>query len=109
MLINFKERKNEYDADTYAVKLGYGTAMYNGLIRNYAENKDQIFSSNYNAFLKSSHPKFLPRLAAIQKQNEALDVKIKDSEPEMKIANDDLNQARIGQRIMIEMESIKSM
>ena len=64
--------------------MGYGSAMYTGLIRNTAQNKDQIINSNFNAALKDRHPQFLDRLEALSLRNKNLDETKRDSEPEIK-------------------------
>ena len=65
--------------------MGYGSAMYTGLIRNTAQNKDQIINSNFNAVLKDRHPQFLDRLEALHLCNENVSQTTRDSEPEIKI------------------------
>lgn len=58
--------------------------MYTGLIRNFAQNMDSIFRSNFNSFLKSTHPIFLTRLAAVERFNLELPEAERDLQPDVK-------------------------
>ena len=39
-----------------------------GMVRNFAENKSYLFSSELHQFLNSTHPSFLSRLERIEKR-----------------------------------------
>ena len=67
LLVKWIERRHEFSADAYSVKIGYGEAQYRALTRNFGKNKDIIFVSRLNMIVNYSHSALLDRLAAIDK------------------------------------------
>jgi len=49
------------------VEQGFGVSQYKALVRNFSQNKDIIFVSEVNNFIKGGHPTLLARLAFIDK------------------------------------------
>lgn len=62
IVMRILQRRNELDADLYAVRLGYGLSLKNALIRSFAANLDTLFPSELDNFLYSSHPTLKKRL-----------------------------------------------
>lgn len=63
---NMLSRKNEYQADNYAKKMGYGTALVNGLIKLSVKNLSNLTPHWLYVFLLYSHPTLLQRKARIE-------------------------------------------
>ena len=65
-LYRYLQRKDETEADTFAVEHGYGKHLKMALIRNFGANLDNIFISWLDAMLNTSHPPLLQRLDLIE-------------------------------------------
>ena len=78
ILFMYLMRRDETEADLYAVERGYGHALRRGLIRNFGVNLDNIFCSRLDTVLSMSHPTLLQRIsdidAALEKRGETLDL-----------------------------------
>ena len=70
ILINYISRRNEHEADEYAVELGFGREASTALIRNFSQNKDIIFDSKIENFTSGTHPQFLNRLSKIKRETQ---------------------------------------
>ena len=46
IVTEYLSRRDDYEADVYAVKIGFGPSLRSGLIRNFGANQDNIFVSN---------------------------------------------------------------
>ena len=62
MFITWYERRAEFEADKFAVEMGFLEETSTALVRNFSKNKDIIFASPLLTFIVSSHPSLLPRL-----------------------------------------------
>ena len=62
LLFLYLMRRDETEADLYAVERGYGLALRRGLIRNFGLNLDNIFCSRLDTILAMSHPTLLQRI-----------------------------------------------
>ena len=49
--ILWKQRLDEFEADKFGVRIGYGEASSSALIRNFASNKDILFTSWWQNFI----------------------------------------------------------
>lgn len=67
VIIHWQSRKRELEADRYSVKLNYGNAAYSALVRNYAKNKDILFTSKFKNTLLSTHPMMTERIEYIDR------------------------------------------
>ena len=70
--IHWLERRNEYEADRYAVEVGFGEETSRAMIRNFSKNKDIIFVSSIDNFISSTHPPLLDRLDKIREATEVM-------------------------------------
>ena len=66
IIMNWNSRRNELQADIYAVQLGFGLSMESALIRSHAENLDTIFYSEVEKWVFNTHPPLQERLAAVK-------------------------------------------
>jgi len=83
LVIHAISRRNEYEADAFSVEAGFGEAAYSGMVRNFAQNKDIVFTSEFHNFTQSDHPALLDRLARIEKMNkQRLDYSSANEEPQ---------------------------
>jgi len=64
-LMNILSRKFEFEADGFAVKLGYSSELRNGLIKLNAENMGNTNPDKWYSTYHYSHPPLLERLKAI--------------------------------------------
>jgi len=64
-LMNVLSRRFEYQADAFAVKLGYGKELRAGLIRLQEENKSAMNIDPWYSAYHHSHPPLVERLAAL--------------------------------------------
>ena len=58
-------KKHEYEADAFAVELGYAKELESSLINIFATDLGLIFESDLDLMFNSSHPGLLQRLEAI--------------------------------------------
>ena len=65
LFVLYLSRRDETEADLYAVKRGYGKALKSGLIRNFGHNLDNFFNSPFTTFVFYTHPTLLQRIADI--------------------------------------------
>jgi STE24 endopeptidase len=65
-LMNLFSRKNEFEADRFAVKLGYGDLLQSALINLQIENKSNMNPDWMYSAMNYSHPPLLERLEAIK-------------------------------------------
>ena len=65
-LMNLFSRKNEFEADRFAVKLGYGELLQSALINLQIENKSNMNPDWMYSTMNYSHPPLLERLDAIK-------------------------------------------
>lgn len=65
-LMNLLSRKNEFEADRFAVKLGYGDLLQSALIKLQIENKGNMNPDWMYSAMNYSHPPLLERLNAIK-------------------------------------------
>jgi STE24 endopeptidase len=65
--MNGMQRRNEHQADSFAVKLGYGGDMKAGLEAISKENKGSLCPDPYYAWYHFSHPGLLERLQYVDK------------------------------------------
>ena len=49
IISNYSSRKDDYEADLYAVTIGYGPSLRCALIRNFTINRNNIFVSSLQA------------------------------------------------------------
>ena len=63
----YLSRRDEYEADGYAVKIGFGPSLKSGLIRNFQSNQDNIFASRIHQALTKGHPTLLQRIRHIDR------------------------------------------
>ena len=85
-------RRDENDADRFAVRLGYGKHLKQALTRNFGLNLDNIFISWIDTALTASHPPLLERLRLIESDVE----KILFEEPiELNVAIGDHNESGV--------------
>ena len=66
--MNVLSRRFEYEADRYAVHLGYGKQLQSGLIGLHKNNKGTMISDQLYSAYHHSHPPVLDRLKAIDAQ-----------------------------------------
>ena len=64
--MNLLSRKNEFEADRFAVKLGYGDLLQSALIKLQIENKGNMNPDCMYSAMNYSHPPLLERLSAIK-------------------------------------------
>ncbi len=67
ILMNLLSRKNEYEADTFAVKTSEKAAFVNALIRLSTDNLSNLKPHPAYVFFHYSHPTLLQRISAINK------------------------------------------
>ena len=67
ILFMYLSRKDETEADLYAVENGYGHSLRKGLIRNFGMNLDNIFCSRLDTAISMSHPTLLQRIKDIDR------------------------------------------
>ncbi|EPR79609.1 CAAX prenyl protease 1 [Spraguea lophii 42_110] len=72
VMMNFIIRYGEYEADGYAVKLGYGDSLIKGLISLYKENKANTCPDELYSIYHHSHPTLLERIEYVKKQESEL-------------------------------------
>lgn len=65
-LMNLFSRKNEFEADRFAVKLGYGELLQSALVNLQIENKSNMNPDWMYSAMNYSHPPLLERLDAIK-------------------------------------------
>lgn len=63
-------RKHEFDADTFAVTLGYGKKLGESLLKLFDENSGDLDPDELYAACHFSHPTFIERLCIITKMSE---------------------------------------
>ena len=59
IFVMYLSRRDETEADLFAVKYGYGKDLKNALIRNFGSNLDNIFNSKLDTSIFMSHPTLL--------------------------------------------------
>jgi STE24 endopeptidase len=67
VFINWLSRKNEYEADAYAVQTSNGQSFVDALIRLSTDNLSNLTPHPLNVVLHYSHPTLLQRISAIEK------------------------------------------
>ena len=67
-LLHVVSRRAEYEADAYAVGLGKGKELANGLITLHRENKGTMINDPWWSAYHHSHPPVLDRLRAIERR-----------------------------------------
>ena len=82
MFITWYERRAEFEADKFAVEMGFLEETSTALVRNFSKNKDIIFASPLLTFIVSSHPSLLPRLERMKSVTKEMKESIKPA-PEM--------------------------
>lgn len=65
-LMNLFSRRNEFEADRFAVKLGYGELLQSALVNLQIENKSNMNPDWMYSAMNYSHPPLLERLDAIK-------------------------------------------
>ena len=65
IVINWWHKRHEYEADAFAIELGYGKELESSLINIFASDLGLIFESEIDVMLNSTHPGLLSRLEAI--------------------------------------------
>ena len=65
ILFNFESRKHEYQADAFAVKMGYGHQLNIALTKLNIENASSFTSHWLVSLVRNSHPTFVERCRAI--------------------------------------------
>lgn len=65
-LMNLFSRKNEFEADRFAVKLGYGELLQSALVKLQIENKGNMNPDWMYSAMHYSHPPMIERLDAIK-------------------------------------------
>ena len=65
-LVTWNTRKNEFQADAFAVKLGRGTALQSGLVKIATENLSNLNPDHLYSAMHYSHPPLGERLAAVE-------------------------------------------
>ena len=68
ILSNILSRKNEYEADAYAVETFPGTSLENALKKLSADNLSNLLPHKWYVFVNYSHPPLLKRLGAIRER-----------------------------------------
>ncbi|CAG8435341.1 5557_t:CDS:2 [Diversispora eburnea] len=66
-LMNILSRKHEFEADTFAKKLGFGSQLRSGLIKIQLKNLGNLNNDPWYSAYHFSHPPLPERLAAIEK------------------------------------------
>ena len=64
----FNVRRNEYQADQFAVKLGRGTHLLSGLTQLFRDNKADMDPDEIVALFRHTHPNLIDRTNAINQQ-----------------------------------------
>jgi STE24 endopeptidase len=65
--VNVLSRHHEFQADQYAKKLGYASALTSGLIKLHLKNYGNLNPDPWYSAWHYSHPPLVERLAAIEK------------------------------------------
>jgi len=65
--MNSLSRRNEFEADTYATKLGYPSQLKTGLIKIHKENKSTLVPDHLYCTYHYTHPPLMERLKGIDK------------------------------------------
>eukprot|EP00903_Cladosiphon_okamuranus_P011068 g10449.t1 len=66
VLMNMLSRKNEFQADAYAVKLGYSKGLQSGLVKLQLENLGNMNPDPWYSAFHYSHPPLVERLQAMR-------------------------------------------
>ncbi len=66
-LVNLNSRRNEFQADRFAVDMGYGELLQSALVKLHVENKGNLNPDHLYSALHYSHPPLIERLDAIRK------------------------------------------
>ncbi|CAM9302219.1 unnamed protein product [Scytosiphon promiscuus] len=66
VLMNVLSRKNEFEADAYAVKLGYAKGLQSGLVKLQLENLGNMNPDPWYSAFHYSHPPLVERLQAMR-------------------------------------------
>ena len=66
MLKNLFSRRNERQADVFAVKMGHGEALSSGLVKIYEKNSGNMDPDPLYAAVMHTHPTLAERLELIQ-------------------------------------------
>ncbi|KAL1918666.1 uncharacterized protein VTP21DRAFT_2688 [Calcarisporiella thermophila] len=69
-LMNILSRKHEYEADEYAMKLGYAEQLKSSLIKLSVKNKNGMHYDRYYSAYHHSHPTLLERLQKLEAEEE---------------------------------------
>lgn len=64
--MNLYSRHNEFQADRFAVNLGYGELLQSALVKLHVENKGNLNPDPLYSALHYSHPPLIERLDAIK-------------------------------------------
>ena len=72
-VLNIQSRNQELKADMYALELGYGIHLRNGLIRVFGANLDNIFITKLDHILHSTHQTLEERLNALNAKLKEID------------------------------------
>ncbi|MEM9831620.1 MAG: M48 family metallopeptidase [Bacteroidota bacterium] len=71
LLMNVVSRKNEFEADTYAIRTYGGNPLQGALKKLSAHNMSNLLPHSWYVFFHYSHPPLLDRLRAIRRQEAA--------------------------------------
>lgn len=70
LLMRYKQRSNEIEADLFAAEAGFGISIKNSLIRNNKANLSILYKSEFDNIVYGSHPTLQARLAAVENEME---------------------------------------
>ena len=65
--MNVLSRKNEYEADEFAHKLGYNQDLQRALVKIHIENLGNLIPDKWYSAYHASHPSLVERLQALAK------------------------------------------
>ncbi|RUP50100.1 peptidase family M48-domain-containing protein [Jimgerdemannia flammicorona] len=79
-LQNVYTRKNEYEADAYASKLGYNAQLRSALLKLHIENRNNLNVDPLYSAWNHSHPGLVERLTALEAEDKNMTSKGKEKE-----------------------------